>query len=508
MTRTENSTKNIYTGLINQLLILIFRFVTRTVFIKYLGEAYLGINGLFSNILNLLSLADLGIGTALVYSLYKPIVDKNEERQNIIVKYLKKVYFCIGLVIVAIGLCLLPFLNLIIKEEVNFINIYIVFLIYIFQTASSYLFFASNNEFLGANQKKYISNQIGNIITIVSNIVQIIVLVLFKNFYIYLITITFFNIFQTYLISKKAKEMYPFIKKKANGCLTKDEKKNIFKDCGSLLVYRINYVVLTATDNIIISKYLGLAVVGLYSNYVLVTNSIVNILGTFFSSITASIGNLHASNEKDKDYFIFKLVNFITVVCFGVFSVCIYNLINDFITIWIGEKFLLPMTFVFILSVNLYIEGLRQLLSTYRTGYGLFRQAKFIPLFGMIVNVVVSIILVQKIGVFGVLLGTLISNLVSFMWYDPYTIYKNVFKKSPLEYYLTNIFYLILFIALGFICNTVCKIIVIKGILGFIIHGIICVSIPSVFILLMYCNSEYGKYLKVMLKKILNREAK
>lgn len=505
MTRTENSTKNIYTGLINQVLILIFRFVTRTVFIKCLGEEYLGINGLFSNILTLLSLADLGIGTALVYSLYKPIVDKDEERQNTIIKYLKKVYFCIGMVIIAIGIILLPFLKFIIKEDVNFVNLNIVFLIYVFQTASTYLFFASNSEFLGANQKNYISNNISNIVTIFSNIAQILVLLIFKNFYIYLLVIIAFNIFQAFLISRRAKKMYPFIKEKPVSNLTKEEKKDIFKDCGSLLIYRINYVVLTATDNIIISKYLGLAIVGLYSNYTLITNSIVNILSTFFNSITASIGNLHASKEENKDYFIFKLINLITVACFGIFAISIYTLINDFIVIWIGKEFLLPMSFVFIISINLYIEGLRKFLSTYRTGYGLFRQAKFMPILGMIVNVVASILLVQKIGIFGVLLGTLISNMVSFMWYDPYIIYKNVFKKNPWEYYLRNIFYLIFFIAIGYMCNLICDLIAIEGILGFIIHGVVCVSIPSIIIVIIYLNSEYGSYLKYTFKRILGK---
>lgn len=505
LSRTENSTKNMYTAIINQMLILIFRFVTRSIFIKCLGEKFLGINGLFSNILTLLSLADLGIGTALVYSLYKPIVEKNEEKQKAIVGYLKKVYRNIGLIIIACGILLLPFLKYIITEEVNYVNLNIVFLIYIFQTASSYLFFAANGEFLGANQKSYISNKIANKITVISNITQIIVLLLFKNFYLYLLTIIFFNILQTAIISTKTKEMYPFIKEKTTTDLTKEEKKNIFKDCGSLLVYRINYVVLTATDNVIISKYLGLSIVGIYSNYVMITNSIINVLATFFNSITASIGNLHASNEQNKDYFIFKLINFITVVCFGIFSIGIYVLINDFIILWIGKEYLLSGLFVLIISINLYVEGLRKFLATYRTSYGLFKKAKLVPLIGMITNVVVSIILVKKIGIFGVLLGTLISNLISFMWYDPYIIYKNVFKKNPLEYYLRNIFYFILFTALGYICKIICTFISINGILGFIIHGLICVSIPSTIIIMLYYKSEYGQYLKNTLSKIFTK---
>ena len=430
MTRTENSTKNMATGLINQFLILIFRFITRTVFIKCLGEQYLGINGLFSNILSLLSLADLGIGTALVYSLYKPIADNDKKRQTVIIHYLKRVYFIIGLIILGLALILLPFLKFVIKEDISFINLNIVFLMYAFQTASTYLFFASNTEFLNANQKTYVANKISNYITIISNVVQIIVLHIFKDFYIYLGVIISFGIIQAYLISRHAKKMYPFIKNKEKETLTKDEKKDIFKDCGSLLIYRTNYVVLMATDNIVISKYLGLAVVGLYSNYLLIVNSIVNVLQTFFFSITASIGNLHAKEEKEKEYFIFNLVNILTVVLFGTFAIGVYCLANDFISLWIGKKYLLSELFVLILAINLYIEGLRKFLSSYRSSYGLFRNAKFMPLFGMVVNIVVSIILAKIIGIFGVLLGTLISNLVSFMWYDPYILYKNSFKRK------------------------------------------------------------------------------
>lgn len=505
MTRTENSSKNMTTGLINQLLILIFRFITRTVFINCLGEQFLGINGLFTNILSLLSLADLGIGTALVYSLYKPIADKNEKRQAVIIHYLKKVYFIIGVIILGLALILLPFLKFIIKEDVNFINLNIVFLMYAFQTASTYLFFASNTEFLNANQKTYVSNKISNYITIISNIAQIVVLYVFKNFYVYLSVVICFGIIQAYLISRQAKKMYPFLKNKSSETLTKEERKDIFKDCGSLLIYRTNYVVLMATDNIVISKYLGLAIVGLYSNYLLIVNSIVNVLQTFFFSITASIGNLHAKEEKEKEYFIFKLVNILTVALFGIFAIGIYILANEFISIWIGKRYLLPDLFVLILSINLYIEGLRKFLSSYRSSYGLFRNAKFMPLFGMIVNVVVSIILAQKIGIVGVLLGTLISNLVSFMWYDPYIIHKIGFKKRVSKYYIKNILYLCLFIILGVLCKFICNLILINGIIGFVIRGIICVLIPVIVLILIYRKTVYGNYLKSIIKNKINK---
>lgn len=508
MTRTENSTKNMYTGLIFQVLILIFRFVTRTVFIKSLGSEYLGINGLFSNILNLLSLADLGIGASLVYSLYKPIAEEDKERQKVIVQYLNKTYIRIGFIIIIIGILLLPFLKFIIKDDVNFVNLNVVFLIYIFQIASTYLFYPSKIEFLSANQQRYVYNNIANIIVVISNLAQILVLVFFKNFYIYLITIIVFNILQAYLIAKKTNKLYPYITEKTSEQLTVKEKKSIFKDSGSLMISRINYVVLTATDNIIISKYLGLGMVGLYSNYILITNSIVNILATFFDSITASIGNIHAKNETEKDYFIFKLTNFITSIFFGIFAIGIYVLINDFITIWLGPEYLLSGLFVLIISINLYVEGIRKFLSTYRSTYGLFRQAKFLPLFGAILNIFISIILVKKIGLFGVLLGTLISNLVTFMWYDPYIIYKKVFKKSPLEYYLNNIGYLILFIAMAFICSKLCNLILIDGILGFIIHGVICVLLPLIIISIIFYKTEYGKYLKDIIIKLIKKVGK
>lgn len=506
MSRTENSAKNIYTGLINQILILIFRFVTRTVFVKTLGSEFLGINGLFSNILTLLSLADLGIGGALVYCLYKPIEKGDKKKQTIIVNYLRKVYRNIGIAIMVIGICLLPFLKYIIEEDVTIVNIYVVFLIYVFQSASTYLFFASRTEFLGAQQKRYIYNNICNIITILSSIVQIIVLLLFKNFILYLIVITVSNIFQAFLISRKTEKMYPYIKDNIEGELSKKEKKNIFKDCGSLMIYRINYVVLTATDNIIISKYLNLSIVGLYSNYVMITNSLVNILNTFFLSINASLGNLHVSDKKNHEHFIFKLINFLTVVCFGICAIGVYVLANDFIEIWLGKEYQLSQLFVLIISINLYVEGLRKFLSTYRTSYGLFRQAKYMPLVGILVNIVVSILLVQKIGIFGVLLGTFISNVVTFVWYDPYVIYKNVFKENVFKYYLKNICYLLLFVGLGFICEQICNFIILDGILGFIIHGMVCVLVPVIILGILYFKSDYFKYLKIPLLRIINNK--
>lgn len=505
MTRTENSTKNMYTGIIYQVLVLLFRFVTRTIFIQCLGKEYLGINGLFSNILTLLSLADLGISGALVYALYEPIAKNDIKRQQVIIKYLKNFYLCVGGFIMLIGIVLLPFIKTIVKDDVNFVNLYIVFFIYVFQTASSYLFFPSKTEFLCANQKRYIYNNIANIFVVISNIIQIVVLLVFKNFYIYLIAIIIFNILQYAVIAIKTNKMYPFIKEKCVEKLSKEEKNEILKDCGSLIIYRINYVVLTATDNIIISKYLGLAVVGLYSNYVLITNSIVNVLSTLFDSITASIGNLHALKDKNKDYFIFNLTNFLTSSLFGVFAVGVCVLANEFIELWLGKDYLLSNLFVIIISINLYIEGIRKFLSTYRTTYGLFRQAKFMPLLGMIVNIVVSVILVKKIGIFGVLLGTLISNLISFMWYDPYIIYKNVFKDKVIKYYIKNILYFLFFVVMTLICKYICSLISISGIIGFIIHGIICVSLPSIIILVMYYNTNYGKYFREYLSKFIKK---
>ncbi len=508
MTRTENSTKNMYTGLINQFLTLILRFITRTVLIKYLGTEFLGINGLFSNILTMLSLADLGIGSALVYALYKPIAENDYERQTIIIKYMQKTYHTIGLIIIGIGIIISPFLSYIIKEKVTIINIYIVFFMYLFQTASTYLFFPSRIEFLGANQKRYIYNNINSIIIILSNIFQIIILIIFRNFYLYLITVILFNVIQEFIIAIKTEKKYPFIKNKINKSLTKEEKKDIFKDCGALMIYRTNYVILTATDNIIISKYIGLVAVGLYSNYLLVTNSITNLLSIFFNSITASIGNLHVYNEKEKEYFIFKITNFITVTLFGISCVGIYVLINNFITIWIGEEYLLSKSFVIIVTINLYIEGLRKLLATYRTSYGLFRQAKIIPIIGAVTNIIISIILVQRIGIFGVLLGTLISNMISFMWYDPLLIYKKVFNKNVFNFYISNILYIILFVGISIICEKICQLITISGLIGFVIEGLICVIVSILIIFIIFNKTKHFEYLKEIVSKILKKEVK
>ena len=506
MSRIENSTKNMYTGLTYQILVVVFRFLTRTVFIKCLGPEYLGINGLFSNILMFLSLVDLGIGASLVYSLYKPIAEGNKNKQRVIVQYLHKTYVSIGLCIILFGFLLMPFLKFFVKSEVNFVNLNLVFLIYIIQTASTYLVFPSRIEFLSANQQRYVYNKIANKMVIISNLSQILILVLFKNFYIYLITIILFNIIQACWIEYKTVKMYPYIKEKTKETLSKEEKKSLYKDYGSLMLSRINYIVLNATDNIIISKYLGLVVVGLYSNYLLITNSVVNLLSTFFDSVTAAIGNIHAKEEKEKDYFMFKLTNIITIVFFGIFAVGVFNLANSFIKIWLGEKYILSRTFVMIISINLYVEGLRKFLSTYRSTYGLFRQAKFLPLFGAIMNIFISVFLVKRIGIFGVLLGTLISNLITFMWFDPYIIYKKVFKKNVIEYYAKNILFFIFFCLNALVIEKICVLLPLTGILGFIVKGVICVSIPLLICVISLNNTQYGKYFKAVIKSKFNKK--
>jgi len=320
MSRTSNSIRNMTVSIAGQMLTVIFQFITRTVFINALGTQYLGITGLFTNIISMLSLTELGVGTAIIYKLYKPIEQNDEHRIYLLMKFYKAVYKIIGIAILVIGLIILPFLKSIIKDDISFVNIYFIFLLYLLQSVASYLFFAYKSALIHANQKEFITTGIGYVFVLISNILQIIALSIFKNFTLYVTISIFTTVAMNMVISIICDRMYPFINKKSNDTIDKSEIKQIFKDCYALLIYKANAVVLNATDNMVLSTFVGLSIVGIYSNYLMIFTFINTILTKIFSAITAGLGNLHASGDKEHEYEVFKNINFISFVLFTVSS--------------------------------------------------------------------------------------------------------------------------------------------------------------------------------------------
>lgn len=500
--RTENSIINSAMSIVTQVLTVVLNFAVKTVFIKMLNDEYLGVNGLFTNIITMLSLADLGIGIAIPYSLYKPLAKKDEHKINVLMNFYKKVYTIIGIAVLLIGLSLTPFLGLIIKDiPKNVPHLSLIYILFVIHSASSY-FFVYKKFLIDSDQKGYITSRIIFTFSTLLSIIQIILLVTTKNYILFLLSSIILVIIQNIYISSKANKLYPFIKNKIDEKLEKEDMEGIKKNVSSLFIYKVGTVIMNGTDNIIISKFIGLIIVGFYSNYVLIINSITTVLNQIFNAITSSIGNLVVTTNKKRSKEVYDNLNFANFWLYALFGVCIIVLINPFINIWIGKKYVMGFSIVFLLVLNFYVLGMQSVTNSFRNAYGLFWIAKYRPIIMVIINIVISVVLVQFIGIEGVLIGTLISRLVTTAWLDPYIVHKYGFEISPKSYYIDYLKYLVIFIAISTILNYFVSMIAINNIFILILIAILVViSVNVILVLLFFKTSEFN-YFYDKIKKI------
>lgn len=500
--RTENSIINSAMSIVTQVLTVVLNFAVKTVFIKMLNDEYLGVNGLFTNIITMLSLADLGIGIAIPYSLYKPLANKDEHKINVLMNFYKKVYTIIGIAVLLIGLSLTPFLGLIIKDiPKNVPHLSLIYILFVIHSASSY-FFVYKKFLIDSDQKGYITSRIIFTFSTLLSIIQIILLVTTKNYILFLLSSIILVIIQNIYISNKANKLYPFIKNKTDEKLEKEDMEGIKKNVSSLFIYKVGTVIMNGTDNIIISKFIGLIIVGFYSNYVLIINSITTVLNQIFNAITSSIGNLVVTTNKKRSKEVYDNLNFANFWLYALFGVCIIVLINPFINVWIGKKYVMGFSIVFLLVLNFYVLGMQSVTNSFRNAYGLFWIAKYRPIIMVIINIVISVVLVQFIGIEGVLIGTLISRLVTTAWLDPYIVHKYGFEISPKSYYIDYLKYLVIFIAISIILNYFVSMIAINNIFILILIAILVVIIVNVILVLLFFKTSEFNYFYDKIKKI------
>lgn len=506
--RTSNSIKNIVTGFLGQFITIALGFVSRTIFINCLANEYLGINGLFTNILSILSLAELGVGTAIIYALYKPLAEKNEDQIAKLMNFYSMAYTCIGIFVFISGIVLLPFLNLIIKDAPNISeSLYVIYIIYLFNTSISY-FFSYKNSLIIADQKSYITLLYSYIITIIQTLLQILVLLVTRNFLFFLIVQTICTFINNLFISIIANRMYPFLKEKKYLRLDKKERKLLISNVKALLVVKISGILVNNTDNIIITYFQGLGSVGLCSNYNLLIGIIEASLNQAFNGLTASIGNLNAKENKEKSEEFFDILNFCNFWLFGWCSICIVLLINDVITLWVGKDYILDISIPIILAINFYIVGMQNAIWTYKNTLGIFRQGRYILFITAAINLVVSIYLGKKWGLFGIFLATAISRAFTNVWFDPYIVYKIGFRKSSKKYFFKYIRYIIILLFAGSITEYLLNLVIYKSYIGFIMKLSICVIVPNLIILFLFRNTKEMRYIFVFGQNILNKIVK
>ena len=504
--RIKNTTINSTVAIISKILTFLLQFICRTVFIKVLSTEYLGVNGLFTNILTILSFAELGIVNAIIFKLYKPIAEDNKEKVKTYMKFYQKAYILIGIVILIIGIMIIPFLKYMVNDVPDIKEpIYFIYVLFLANSIISYFFTYKKSIIIGY-QKEYVTTIINLIVIVIQNIVQIGILITTKNYILYLLIQIIATFLDNFIASKKADKMYPFIKENKYKKISKIEEKNIFTDVKSLILYKIGYILSNGTDNIIISAFVGVSEVGLLSNYTTITTAITTFLSSFFNSFTASVGNLNAGDDKEKKESIFYQILLLSFLIYGFVSIAIILLSNDFISIWLGNDYILDLSICLALGFNMYVDGMRFVNYTFRNTMGLFKKGRFIPLISSISNIVLSVILVQYIGIFGVLIATGLTRLFITTMYDPYLLHKYKFNTSSKRYYLTYLYYLTIAIIDFFVCKIVLSKILVGGILGFIIKGILIMIITYiVFLIFVFKMKEFKELKNILNNLVINR---
>jgi O-antigen/teichoic acid export membrane protein len=487
--------------MVGQVLGIIISFITRVVFLNVLTSDHLGIQGVFTNVLSVISLAELGVGSAIIYSLYKPLANNDIEKVKSLMKLYARAYRAIGIVIFIIGISLLPFIDLIIKDNHNVSNIWTIYLILLINTVISY-FFSYKKSLIIADQKSYITSMYRYIYFIVYNIAQIIVLLITGNFLLFLTVQLVLNLIENIMVSRKADRLYPYLLDKNIHNLDAESKSSIFKNVRAIIMHKLGIRLVLSTDNIIISSFIGVYWVGLYANYLLIVNALHTITEQILSSITASIGNMNELESREKNFNTYRSINFANYCIFALISICLLALLKPFITIWIGKNYLLDDITVFLIVLNFYITGMRKVNLTFKDAYGLFRPDRYKPIFEVGINIISSIILLRFWGINGVFLGTLISTLLTSFWIEPYVLYKYGFQKKVISYFKSFILYTLVFIITGYITVLITNLIESLSWGTLILKMLICFIIPGIFFITIYRKTEEFNFIVKALKSI------
>ena len=501
--RTEYSLLNIFAGVGGYILTTIIGFVSRMVFVRCLSEDYLGVNGLFTNILMMLSLAELGIGNAIVFALYKPLAEHDEEKIASLVSFYGKAYRVIGISVAIVGILLLPFLNFVIKDQPNIAeNLYLLYLINLFNTASTY-FFSYRSSLIIAAQQNYVVAATNYLVTIIQSFIQIIVLFLTRNYLLYLLVQTVGTFIFNFTISRIAIKKFPFIVNKNIKPLNEKDKKSLFSNIRDLMIYKVSGLLVNSTDNILITFFKGLAVTGIASNYTLLVNTLNSLLNQLFNGLTASIGNHNALVDDESKYKMFSFLNLTNFWIFGWGTLGIIFCSTDLVRLCFGNEYVLPIYIPIVMAINFYTVGLSNAVWTYKHTMGLFHYGRFMQIFTGILNISFSVILGTKWGLFGILFATFVARMLTNLWYDPYAIFVHGFHKSPLIYLKKYLYYLFVLFTAGVCCYFILISIDCSIFVKLILDIIICSIITNLVFFIFLFNTDEFKKLRNVLNNVL-----
>lgn len=490
MDRVKNVGRNALWGIISQIVMLGFPFIIRTIIIRTLGNEYLGLSSLFTSILQVLNLTELGFSSAIVYSLYKPIIENDVDSVNALLAFFRKVYAIIGGIILAVGLVLIPWLGAFIKKDIPAdINIQILYIIYLINTSASYILFAYKECVLVANQRKDILSKISTITKIVMYVFQVYILVVLKNFYLYVAVMPVLIITYSCLISVAVSRLYPQYKKKGN--ITEEQKQSIKTQVSGLMISKIAATTRNSFDNIIISSAIGLVAVTLYGNYYYIISSLQAIILILANSLQPGIGNCVATESIDKNYKDYRNFLFIYSWISGFCTVCLFTLYQPFMIIWVGDQNTLSNWIVILCTIYFYLLTMGDISSLYINASGIWWNYRIKSVVESISNLIMNIVLVHYFGIVGIIIATLVTRFVCGIIWGNLILYRSYFGKNRTMKFYKDYFLYSLIVALS-----IGLIICIDKVLGrssnelYVLKLLTCIIVPNLLYYFIYRKQD------------------
>lgn len=494
--KTTLAIKGIFAGSVNRAISLLLPFVGRTVLIYTIGAQYLGLNSVFTSILSILSFAELGFGNVMVYSMYKPIAEHNEEKVKALLNLYRQLYRFIGLIVMVIGLAIMPFIRYLIKGDYPAdVNLYLLYIIYLFNSVVSYWLFTYKSSLLEAHQMYYAGHNISTIITLLTYTCQILALLFFKNYYVYIIFVPMATIATNIGVAITTRRYYPNIK--AEGTVDQETKRSIRRNVLAGIGHKLGPSATTSVDNLVVSSLSGLTLAAVYSNYNFILTTVTGFVSLVFSSFIAGIGNSLIVESKEKNYEDFKFFTFINNILTGWSAICILCLSQPFMYLWIGKskgaEYMYSSVTLIILVFMYYAQQIRTIVQSYKTAAGMWYIDRYKPYVAAILNAILDIVLFKAIGINGVLLSTIFARVVVGLPWETHAMFKEYFKQPKWPYYKSLLKYLLISVIIGTICYFVCNLIPYANIWWLILRTVVCVLLVSAFYIVAYWKNAYVK---------------
>ena len=484
--RTKNATRNIVFGVVLRAYQIIIPFLMRTAMIYLMGVQYLGLNSLFVSILQVLNLAELGVGSAMVYSMYKPIAEDDDITICALMKLYRIYYRAIGLIIAIVGGALTPFIPKLISGDVPAgINIYILYLLNLFSTVLSYWLFAYKNSILQAHQRVDVISKVTLVTNTVQYALQVVVLWEFKNYYLFVLVTLVMQVVTNVATAAVADRIYPNFR--PAGKLSNQEVAKINRRIRDLFTSKVGAIIVNSADTIVISAFLGLTALAVYQNYYFILTSVMGFITVIFSAVTAGIGNSLVVETKEKNFNDLSVFTFIICWISGVCACCFLNLYQPFMELWVGKDLMLDYSIVICFVIYFYVSEVNQLLLTYKDAGGIWHEDRFRPLITATTNLVMNLIMVQFWGLYGIIISTVLSTLLVGMPWLFHNLFTTLFDKKNMKQYLLDIvFYAVVSSVAGVVSVVVCHFISFNLLTTLVIRLASCLVIPNVFFVLVY----------------------